>query len=294
MTNELSPKVAATLIRTAFSSKGAAISHTEALDLMAKLKGFEAWSHMQQATKTTKPVKAKAVKPLTEASLKSLVINHFGLTKEWPIYPRSACERAHNAAGNAPLTDVQYWDYTIERAEEEGVLTGDDMFFIGQAIPVTLPSGQASTWNIEQNLTDRWGEFNDYNSREKAGLELLQLDTPLYNKLLEMMPMEYEMAFMVRKDQKLGILFEAEFCSVESEEVSGNDHAEGELEHHDNVVGSLLHGLKNLKSSYPNVEFCVPDASQVVNDRPAVWAFFLPDTLSKEQRNELAEALYEL
>jgi hypothetical protein len=42
------------------------------------------------------------------------------------------------------------------------------------------------------------------------------------------------------------------------------------------------------------VLFSVPDASAIINDRPAAWAFVPEGHLSQEQREELGKALLAL
>ena len=70
-------------------------------------------------------------------------------------------------------------------------------------------------WHISQNLTDRWGDIN-YHDGDNKPLELLEDDDDLLERLRAQM--WDELAFVVRKDGKFGILFESEFCSLESEE----------------------------------------------------------------------------
>lgn len=105
-----------------------------------------------------------------------------------------------------------------------------------------------------------------------------------------------ECTFIVRKEGKFGILFEVEFCSQESEE-----HAKAEdpdwyatLKPHAEVVNALLEGMQPLAERYSGVQFAVPDKSQVINDRPAAWAFVSDGLLSAEQREELGKALLDL
>ncbi|MDP3639527.1 MAG: hypothetical protein U0989_20440 [Azonexus sp.] len=66
------------------------------------------------------------------------------------------------------------------------------------------------------------------------------------------------------------------------------------LKPHAEVVKVLLDGMKLLAERYPDVQFAVPDESQVINDRPAAWAFVPDGLLSAEQREELGKALLDL
>jgi len=148
-------------------------------------------------------------------------------------------------------------------------------------------------WHISQHLTDRWGEINDYKAENKP-LKLLKDDDALLERLRAQM--WDELTFIVRKNGKFGILFESEYCSRESEE-----HEKGydpdwyaELKPHAEVVKALLEGMKPLAKRFPGVQFAVPDETQIINDRPAAWAFVADGLLTAEQRKELGMALLDL
>ena len=148
-------------------------------------------------------------------------------------------------------------------------------------------------WNISQNLTDRWGDINDYNASNKP-LELLTDDKNLLERLRAQM--WDELTFIVRKDGKFGILFEAEYCSLESEE-HAKDNDPGwyaTLKPHAEVVKALLEGMTPLAARFPGVQFAVPDESQVIEDRPAAWAFVPDGLLTDAQHEELGKALLDL
>lgn len=153
--------------------------------------------------------------------------------------------------------------------------------------------GEWSEWKISQNLTDRWGEINDY-SREKKPLELLEQDTELLERLRSQM--WDEATFVARKDGRFGILFEVEFCSRESEE-SEKDHDPywySTLRPHDQVVKVLLADLAELAREYPGVEFAVPSESEIIDDRPAAWAFVADGLLDDKKRAQLGLAMLSL
>jgi hypothetical protein len=149
-------------------------------------------------------------------------------------------------------------------------------------------------WHISQNLTDRWGELN-YHNEENKPLELLVDDEALLARLVDQM--WDEATFVVRKSGKFGILFEAEFCSIESEtpqkELCNAEWFAG-LKPHAEVVSVLLEGMKPLADKFPGVLFAVPPASEVINDRPAGWAFVPDGLLNAEQRKELGSAMLNL
>ena len=155
--------------------------------------------------------------------------------------------------------------------------------------PVGKPE-EWEVWHISQNLTDRWGDINDFNRNNKP-LELLEEDDALFERLRAQM--WDELTFVTRKDGKFGVLFESEFCSLESEE---NEKAYdpawyASLKPHSEVVKALLEGMKPLAERYPGVQFAVPEEIHIVNDRPAAWAFVPDGLLSAEQREELGKAM---
>lgn len=144
-------------------------------------------------------------------------------------------------------------------------------------------------WHISQNLTDRWGDLNYHNALNKP-LEPLEDESDLVQRLREQM--WEESTFIVRKDGEYGILFEEEYCSIESEE--GHTDGTSVYKPHEDVVKILLSGLKDLEPRFPGVLFAVPEKVNIVNERPAVWAFVKDGLLNEDQRNELGVALLSL
>lgn len=278
MTRELSSKAGAALLRKAFHSKGANISHTEALDLLAKLKGYEAWSHMQQAVT---PAKSRSHHE-HGVSLQDTLIQQYGAEGELPLLPRSRLASTRSAS---------YWGWVVDVVVGNGLWQGPNCFEPSGPVAVTYPDGSAGKWHIEQNLTDRWGELNDHAVERKPGLALLTLDAGLFERLRTQM--WDEITFIVRKDGELGLLFEVEYASIESE----RGHEEDAANHyrpHAEMVAHLVGKLRALQSIYSQVEFCVPDCAEIVNDRPAVWAFYKLDTLDIRAREALGRALLTL
>jgi hypothetical protein len=290
MTRALSAKAGAALLRKAFSNKGAALTHTEALDLLAQLQGYNAWSHLQQAQGSAdagadRPVHAEAPAETAVPALLPLhavLLSHYGKHGSCPAYPRERWER--EAPGQ------YYWNWVLQRIEQdrpEDVVRGFD---VNNDVVVTLPDGRHAVWDIEQNLSTRCGELNDAFRERKPGLALLQLDTPLYERLCAQM--WDEMTFMVRKDGQMGLLFEAEFLSQESE--ARNDEDVSQYKPRDEVIAALVRQLAVLEKQYPQVEFCVPDPAEIWEERPAVWGFFQLDALTQEQREALGRALLDM
>jgi len=142
-----------------------------------------------------------------------------------------------------------------------------------------------ATWNISQNLTDRWGDINAHDCENKP-LDLLKSTPGLLEHLRSQM--WGEETFIVRNDGKFGILFETEYCSQESE----NELAEWNP--HSVVVKALLDGMTKLTEAYPGVLFAVPHEREVANCRPAAWAFVPDGLLNETERDALGIALASL
>lgn len=80
MTRELAPKAAAALLKKSFAAKGVTLPHTEALDILARLKGFSAWSHLAKKGARTTRGDSPLKKP---APLKVLIPD--GSFERWAI-----------------------------------------------------------------------------------------------------------------------------------------------------------------------------------------------------------------
>lgn len=104
------------------------------------------------------------------------------------------------------------------------------------------------------------------------------------------------MTFIARKDGQFGILYESEFSSIESENGESGHSKEfmKSLEPHANVVSALIAGLRRLEERFPGVYFAVPAAEEVINGRPAAWAFAPDGLLNVEERTTLGFALLNL
>lgn len=281
MTRELSHKTAATLLRNAFASKGAALSHTEALDILARLKGFNAWSHLQQTSKTepaAAPVGLAPVK-MGQHSIVQALSQYYGKNGECPYYPRETWQ------AQAPHQD--YWEWVVSCAISNGTWKGPVEFLTSPAVEVTLSNGKKAMWNIENNLTDRWGELNDAYWQYKPGVAILSIDTALYEKLQSQM--WDELSFIVRKDGKFGLLFETEVPCHESESENGGD-SEG-LPLRAVVEERLRSTMAALEKTYPQVQFCIPDPAEIYYERASIWAFYELDSLTAEQRKALGMTL---
>lgn len=146
-------------------------------------------------------------------------------------------------------------------------------------------------WRISQDLTDRWGGLNEYNAAIKPLDELT--DSGRLTALRDQM--WGESTFIVRKDGEFGILFEVEYCSQESEAVRAEDPKwYASLKSQAEVIKTLLAGMKLLAEKFPGVQFGVPDEANIIQNRPAAWAFVADGLLNEQQREELGKALFGL
>jgi hypothetical protein len=155
------------------------------------------------------------------------------------------------------------------------------------AVQVRMAGGEGawSTWNMTQNLTDRWGVIN-CNSHNKGAVQDLMRSGKARCMLAQMWS---ESTFVVRKDDAFGILFEVEFESIESElgDVVG-------LLPREQVVGALRYKMARMQSEFPGVLFAVPHENEVHAGRPGAWAYVADGLLSADQRDALGNAMIDL
>lgn len=175
-------------------------------------------------------------------------------------------------------------------AQVESELNADDFTpgLADQTVSVTLVDGSTGEWQISQNLTDRWGEINDFDEDKKPFHELFSQPA-----LLESLrgQMTDEITFVARKDGVYGLLYEVEYQSIESE---GEDAQSIRLKPHDEVVALLITAMQQNAHRFPSVVMCVPSSDEICNDRPAVWAFVPDGALHEDARQELADFLSSL
>lgn len=155
-------------------------------------------------------------------------------------------------------------------------------------VSVTAIDGSTAEWLISQNLTDRWGEINEFDAEKKPLHELLS-QPDLLGCLRDQMTSE--VTFVARKDGVFGLLYEVEYQSIESE---GDDAESDRLKPHEDVVAALITAMQQNTHRFPGIAMCVPSTDEICNDRPAVWAFVPNGALHEDARNELANFLNSL
>lgn len=146
-------------------------------------------------------------------------------------------------------------------------------------------------WDMVQNLTDRWGDINDYEAEKKGeALVRLQQDEALLNRLREQMV--YEDSFIVQVDGQYGILVEFEYLTKESEEREGaSEEFIAQLKPFDEMIRLLIERLPAFQEKFPAVRFGVPPEEEIYLNRPALWAFFPDGALALVERQALHQAL---
>jgi len=150
---------------------------------------------------------------------------------------------------------------------------------------------EPSAWRISLWLTDRYGALAEPGSGMRPALAALQGDPALLERLKGQMP--WNASCVVRKDGVWGLLFDISFPTAESEKdrVNLQDPWYRKLPTRDEVSRRILLALPRLRSSYPGLQFAVPDVEHVDLHRTAVWAFVPNGSLDDAQRDELLTAM---
>lgn len=199
-----------------------------------------------------------------------------------PVFPHEDWQREVSELN----TLRGYWDWVASQIEQRHDEEQGRSEVKDPAVKVRQvggPEGETQ-WLISQNLTDRWGDINYHNAANKPLAELEE-NKDLLERLRSQMVGEE--TFIVRKDGKYGILFEMEFLSIESED-------DESLKPHDEVVEALLRGMQKIAENFPGIELAVPDKAEIVNERPAAWAFVADGLLADDQRKAFIDAWYGL
>lgn len=144
-------------------------------------------------------------------------------------------------------------------------------------------------WHISLNLTDRWGNVNDH-SRACKPLDELEENPAMLARLREQM--WDEITFVVRKDGAFGLLFEAEFVALESDNQEGITAPS--LRPYEEVVTDLYRRTLPLVSRFPGVQFAIAPPEEMIYGRPGIWAFVPDGLLSLREREALGMALLNL
>jgi hypothetical protein len=159
-------------------------------------------------------------------------------------------------------------------------------------VAVQTPLAGNGVWSIFPYLTDRWGDLNDGSTKQPP-----EQEREFQTRLDELRGLMWdEITFVARLNGDLGILFEVEFCSRESEE--GVKHHDpswyATLKTQATVDAALLAGMRKLTERFPSASFAVPEPWVIIHDRPAAWAFVRPGVLTKDEMEDLGRCLLDL
>lgn len=283
MTRELNPQASVKLVKRFLSDRGLKTTHTEVLDLVARLKGYEAWSHLSQANPQLKGLgkgkKLATAAPLTYRSwLDSL--EGESTTRSFEKFPREDWKYQVEEGD----TSLGYYEWVLsELAMHFEIYIREDTEFKVPAIPVKLPGGSEAVWNIQHDLSTRWGEVNGAIINDKPALLTLVLEKPaLFTELTELMV--EEMCFVACKDGVMGLLIEEEYYAQEADGVEEGDYPAYYVQ-----IAKLKGLIAKLQPKYPEVEFGLPPAEAVYNGRPGVWAFVSVDVARAYGASKLSE-----
>lgn len=221
------------------------------------------------------------IKSIKVAKAKAQVIQSF--LKEHNL--RLDCSNALHLI--ARLEEVDNWQ-ALRKALQQAETPRQN------TVMVTLLDAKGQRpWRITNNLTDRWGALNYHAWASKPEGHVLETDEALLNRLRSQMTGEE--SYVAAKDGKLGILVEIEYYSLESEsDCEPSDLGEESFRPYDEVVERIRQDHLPLRARFPNVQFSIPDADEVIMGRPAIWAFFRDGALTEEERSALHSALLEI
>ncbi|MCC5613176.1 hypothetical protein LC612_42490 [Nostoc sp. CHAB 5834] len=288
MTRELNPQASVNLVKRFLSDRGLKTTHTEVLDLVARLKGYEAWSHLSQANPQLKG-NGKGKKPVTVApfTYRSWLDSLEGstTTRSFERFPRD--DWTYQIRNGD--TSLGYYEWVLsELACHYEIHIQEDMEFKVPAIPVKLPNSSEVIWNIQHDLSTRWGEVNGAIIKDKPALLTLILEKPeLFVELTTLMV--DEMSFVACKEDVMGLLIEEEYYSQEADGVEDAEYSPYEVQ-----IQKLQSLIARLKPKYPEVEFGLPPAANVYNGRPGVWAFVSIDVARTYGATKLTEIAREM
>lgn len=150
-------------------------------------------------------------------------------------------------------------------------------------------------------LSDRWGNLPDDEAiaaygamghdaeKMKVQIERLQGDLALLESLQDQL--HGELGFIASMDDKMGVLFEIEFRTLESD---GGENKGPAFVSHECVSNKITSWILGVLPKYQDVKFMIPDVRYVFEERAAIWAFAESGSLSKDRCEELCDILLAL
>lgn len=266
-------------------STGTAMTHTQALDLLAKLEGFNSHGHKsfkQKSAPTQAAVQAVVERAETGFSAVSIAQHWLETGGESTRFPKSDWQYEVNnedtTRSYAAWLLAQHYIHMSEIAEMRNLTYADkvgvefyceladcnfetrDFKRAAREIKVTEASGKDTVWNLEPNLSSRWGELNTDSFEEKPGFVKLVLEGHEgINKLMELMA--EEMCFIAECDGEVGLLVEYELYTRESALQDGSKDADSQptrAQAHESSKANML--AEKPQDAFPWARFAVADA----------------------------------
>lgn len=305
-------------------TSGQQMTHTQALDLLAKLENYNSHGHKSSVSKKKKGNTPQVVTPLASAAVEVVTgITAEAVAQEWLANG--------GVSKRFPLADWQYevdnggtkrsyaqWllsQHFVHRADIENLrnlspegeaakefycqlseLDFEGRVFMSAAreIQVLNEQGMDATWKLEPNLSCRWGELNDDSFEKKPGfVQCLLEDFDAIDKLENCMA--EESTFIAQCDGKLGLLLEYELYTRESAEVNQDKDAPS-IKTEAETLAHYAKVLQQVKpsESFPWARFAIAKAdSYSVCDNMVLMAFVSLEDMRKHSltRDDIQKAV---
>lgn len=303
---------------------GKVMTYTDALDVLARMDGYEAHSHMQsvQPTQPAAPLavskqEADATAPEADIAparsdvvLTSYIDDFLSEGGESAHYPKSDWQYEVDNGD----TRLGYRDWLLAKLEQT---SRDDILphihelgacafievieLVNQTsftklseprVRVWDSKGAETHWDMEPNLFDRWGEINTYRPETKPGFIALAMLTPEKHQMLQD-SMAEEMCFIGTRFGVPGIFAEFEMCTLETETDRG-DRLDG-LYPDAEILPALKKAMALSKAheKFPGAEFALCDSEDYSPCERHCITAFVPLTVleSKENPQEFMEGV---
>lgn len=217
---------------------------------------------------------------------------------DWVLFnfKNLTCPSLHTLVG--ALVEVNTFDFYLQVAGN--VMDMGMNVPVESSVRVFTSQGEETRWNMEVNLSDRWGDVNDYRLQYKPGFVAVMMAGPRNLDLLLNATAD-EMTFLGSRDGKLGLFVEMEFQTMETEtHVHGAGSAELEslgLMTDAEALPLLKKAIADSKAHevFEGVEFALAnDDDYCPTDRHGVLAFIPLEVLkTKENPHEFTAKVAE-
>lgn len=315
--NKATQKSRATLLGKLFESKGVTLTRAEQLNLVAQLEGARDWHHACGKS-AEKAGRAAAERPFDALQLEAakvycsgeyahltsfkdfgggdslfvFVINEIsdadGEREEAARMIRRAAEELNEVA-------VQLEDYPADSSDEQ---QGTPLSEAKSSLPfghqATNSSGDNAGWKI-RFLTDRFGERSEELEAASPDIVAWVQEHPAEMERMAAVCVDelaFELAFVADVNGKMGVLFEIEIETTESEGYDPKGAPRCKVSEEERRL-QLTGDISDLEKKHPNLQWAVGGPEGMWGERLAVWAFSPAASLvTAEEAKALAEDLY--